>query len=80
MTKSTQARAEAAIANLGERATEARRRTLEALLSVERPLSQTEIETKLATHGALDRDMKWTGDVQARFKIWGNDIERRAAD
>ena len=55
MTKSTQARAEAAIANLGERATEARRRTLEALLSVERPLSHTEIEAKLATHGALDR-------------------------
>ncbi len=55
MTQSTQARAEAAIANLGERATEARRRTLEVLFSVERPLSHAEIEAKLATHGSLDR-------------------------
>ena len=55
MTKSTQARAEAAIANLGERATEARRRTLETLLKAERPLSHAEIEAQLATRGALDR-------------------------
>lgn len=32
-------------------------------------------------HDLLNRDyawrMKWTADVQARFKVWGNDIERR---
>jgi len=32
-------------------------------------------------HELLNRDyawrMKWTGDVQARFKVWGSDIERR---
>lgn len=55
MTKAIQNRAVAAITQLGERATESRRRTLEVLFTAERPLSHTEIETALAARGALDR-------------------------
>lgn len=78
MTKSTRIRAEAAIANLGERATEARRRTLEVLFSVEHPLSHTEIEAKLATRGALDRVtlyrvLDWLVATGLVHKIEGHD-------
>lgn len=55
MAESTKLRAQAAIVNLGERATEARRRTLEVLLNAERPLSHAEIEAAFARRDALDR-------------------------
>lgn len=78
MTQSTKIRAEAAIANLGERATEARRRTLEVLLKAERPLSHAEIETELATRGTLDRVtlyrvLDWLVAKGLAHKIEGHD-------
>ena len=78
MTQSTKIRAEAAITNLGERATEARRRTLEVLLKAERPLSHAEIETALATRGALDRVtlyrvLDWLVAKGLAHKIEGHD-------
>lgn len=78
MTQSMRNRAEAAIANLGERATEARRRTLEVLLEAERPLSHAEIETALAARGALDRVtlyrvLDWLVAKGLAHKILGHD-------
>ena len=78
MSKSIQARAEAAIADLGERATEARRRTLEVLLKAERPLSHTEIEAELAARGTLDRvtlyrTLDWLVGRKLAHKIEGHD-------
>lgn len=78
MTQSTKIRAEAAIANLGERVTEARRRTLEALLKAKRPLSHAEIETELASHGTLDRVtlyrvLDWLVAKRLAHKIEGHD-------
>lgn len=78
MTQSTQTRAKAAIAHLGERATEARRRTLEVLLKAERPLSHAEIEATLATSGTLDRVtlyrvLDWLVSKGLAHKIEGHD-------
>ena len=78
MTQPTKIRAEAAIANLGERATEARRRTLEVLHKAERPLSHAEIEAALATHGSLDRVtlyrvLDWLVSKELAHKIEGHD-------
>lgn len=79
MTQSTKIRAEAAIAHLGERATEARRRTLEMLLKAEQPLSHAEIEAELATRrGALDRVtlyrvLDWLVAKGLAHKIEGHD-------
>lgn len=78
MTQSTNIRAEAAIANLGERATEARRRALEVLLDAERSLSHAEIEAALAGRGALDRVtlyrvLDWLVAKGLAHKIEGHD-------
>jgi lambda family phage portal protein len=50
-------------------------RRVESVIGVQIRLSAQPV------HELLNRDydwrMNWTGDVQARFKVWGNDIERR---
>lgn len=78
MTQPTKIRAETAIANLGERVTEARRRTLEVLLKAKHPLSHAEIETELASHGTLDRvtlyrALDWLVAKELAHKIEGHD-------
>lgn len=78
MTKGTQVRADAVIANLGERVTEARRRTLEVLLKAERPLSHAEIETELATRRTIDRVtlyrvLEWLVAKELAHRIEGHD-------
>lgn len=78
MRKSLQVLAEAAIVNLGERATEARRRTLQVLFNTERPLSHAEIEAELATGGTLDRVtlyrvLDWLVAKRLAHKIEGHD-------
>lgn len=78
MNQSTKIRAQSAIANLGERATAARQRTLEVLLKAKQPLSHTEIETELAKGGALDRVtlyrvLDWLVSKALAHKIEGYD-------
>lgn len=78
MIHSTKSRAAAAIANLGERATEARRRTLEVLLEAERPLSHAEIDIALVARGAVDRVtlyrvLDWLVGKGLAHKVEGHD-------
>ncbi len=78
MTLSTRERAKTAIAELNERVTDARWRTLEALFVAERPLSHAEIEAGLAAGGAIDRVtlyrvLDWLVGRGLAHKIEGHD-------
>jgi Fur family ferric uptake transcriptional regulator len=79
MTEPAQHRAEAAIAELGERVTAARRLTLGVLLDAEQPLSHVEIEATLARNGArmdrvtLYRVLDWLVSRRLAHKIEGHD-------
>jgi Fur family ferric uptake transcriptional regulator len=79
MTEPAPGRAEAAIANLGERVTAARRRALDVLFNAAHPLSHVEIEAALARSGermdrvTLYRVLDWLVSRRLAHRIEGHD-------
>lgn len=52
-------------------------RRVESVVGVNIRLSAQPVIELFGPSYDYDWRMKWTGDVQARFKVWGNDLERR---